>query len=292
MTISRPWSSGLDTGRKLRIPIAAMVTLSSLCGYVLYGPDNFSNLTLFLAAGIFSLAFGATLLNQVQESASDRLMVRTRLRPLASGRLSRRRGLLLSLILIIAGFVLLTRTGNPAIPALGVLSLFLYNGIYTFLKPLSNWALLPGGVCGALPPLMGWLAAGGSLPDYRIGLFMAILFLWQIPHFWFLSAVYREDYFRAGLPVILDQLHIRQFQRVAGAWMLAFSAGIAFLACFEAVDSPWSRWGLLVVAGAGFSSTLRSLFSTMDNPARYQRLFLHLNLMMAAVFTTILLDSF
>lgn len=269
-----------------------MVTLSSVCGFYLYR-FNFHPLdALYLAAGVFFLASGATLLNQVQELKTDRLMERTSSRAITAGRLSRGKGLIISLTLVATGLASLFQTGNGTVPALGLLCLLLYNGIYTLLKPHSTLCLLPGGLCGALPPLMGWLAAGGSVEDYRIWLLAALLFLWQIPHFWFLAATHSEDFQKAGLPTIFDHIDQHQFKRVAMAWLISFLGGISLLAGFEVVRNAWLQGGLFLLAGGGLFLGLKNLYSTSDKPDRYRSLFLHLNLTMVAVFALILLDGF
>jgi protoheme IX farnesyltransferase len=270
-----------------------MVTLSSLCGFSLHRPDSHTLIPLFLAAGIFSLAAGATLLNQVQERTTDSLMKRTSSRLLSSGRLSPRQGVIISLVLISGGFLFFIPIGTGSVPALGLLCLFLYNGIYTHLKPRSTWSLIPGGVCGAIPPLMGWLAAGGDAADYRIWLFATLIFLWQIPHFWFLSTCQCEDYRKAGLPIIFDQLHAGQFKRVAAVWLAAFLGAIFLMACFEVVRQGWIRGGLFLLAGSGLLLGVKKLFSLNPaDPKVYKSLFLHLNLLMIGILFLILLDGF
>jgi heme o synthase len=290
-TISKHWSNGINIARSFRLPISAMVTLSSVCGFYLQQPDSPALIPLFLGAGVFSLASGATVLNQVQERTTDLLMTRTSSRLVTSGRLSSRQGVVISLILIATGLILLVQTGNGAVPTLGLLCLILYNGIYTLLKPHSNWSLIPGGVCGALPPLMGWLAAEGSVNDYRIWLFATVLFLWQVPHFWFLSASHCEDFRKAGLPTIFDHLHPGQFKRVSAAWLITFLASVSLLAAFEVVRQAWTQGGLFLLAGSGLFLGIKGILSSCGaSPTGYKNLFLSLNLLMVGVLFLILLD--
>jgi protoheme IX farnesyltransferase len=189
------------------------------------------------------------------------------------------------------GLLLLIPTGNIAVPLLGILCLFLYNGIYTRLKPRSNWSLLPGGVCGAIPPLMGWLAAGGDIRDYRIWLFSTVLFLWQIPHFWFLSASHREDFRKAGLPIIFDHLNPAQFKRVAATWLATFLGSIFLLAAFEVVRQAWTRSGLFILVASGLFLGVKDILSfNQTDHEGYKSPFLRLNLLMIGVLFLILLD--
>ncbi len=191
-------------------------------------------------AAVLLLAAGASALNQVQEVRTDALMERTRHRPIPSGRLSPRQGTCVALFLLASGLLLIAFAGGIVAVLLGLLCVLLYNGAYTPMKKRTAFAVLPGALCGALPPLIGWAAAGGDLGDPRIVLLAALFFLWQIPHFWHLSLRWRDDYRRAALPVLCDIFSAAQSRRILGAWIFSLLAGAL----------PFILFGLVHQAGA------------------------------------------
>lgn len=152
-------------------------------------------------AGTALVAAGASALNQVYERHTDRLMERTRLRPLADGRLGVREAVAFSIVTSVVGLSLLATGANVLSAFVALATLVTYVGIYTPLKPLTSFATVVGAVPGALPPMIGWAAATGELTREAWILF-AIVFLWQMPHFLAIAWLYREDYARAGFPLL------------------------------------------------------------------------------------------
>ncbi|MDP9228902.1 MAG: heme o synthase, partial [Actinomycetota bacterium] len=150
----------------------------------------------YLAAG------GAGAINHYLERESDARMTRTRSRPLASGRISPRRGLAFGVALGLAATVQLSLTVNPLAAALSALGLLGYVFLYTlWLKPRTPQNIVLGGAAGAMPPLVGWAAATGALSAQALWPF-AIVFLWTPPHFWALSLLIADDYARTGVPML------------------------------------------------------------------------------------------
>ncbi len=189
---------------KLRLNI--LVLLTTAAGYVLgrHGLPAFD----WAAFGVTLLGTGlaaasAAILNQTWESVRDARMHRTRNRPVASGRLSRSVAFAAGVVAGYAGVALLLYVDVlPAILAL--LNIGIYVLIYTPLKPITTMNTLLGAVCGAIPPMIGWSAATGGL-EYGAWVIGGLLFVWQLPHFFALAWMYREDYDRGGhmmLPVI------------------------------------------------------------------------------------------
>jgi protoheme IX farnesyltransferase len=142
-------------------------------------------------------AFGANALNQCIESSRDRHMDRTCDRPLPSGRVSLRLAIAWALALLGAGVALLAATSNLLAAGLALLVGVLYVAAYTPLKPRTSLNTLIGAVCGAIPPMIGWAAASGSLAPAAWVLF-GILFAWQIPHFLAIDWYHKDDYARGG----------------------------------------------------------------------------------------------
>lgn len=181
--------------------ITSLVLVTAAVGYAVGAPGAIAGIrfALFLA-GTALLCAGASAWNQVLERDTDALMLRTRMRPLASGRIRPEEGLAYAIALSGAGLALLAFV-NPLTLLLGALSLLSYVFAYTPLKRVTSLCTVVGAVPGALPPLMGWAAARGSLGAAGWGLF-AILFLWQLPHFLAIGWLYREDYARGGFPML------------------------------------------------------------------------------------------
>ncbi len=179
-----------------------LVVISTLAGYyvALRGPlDIFLLLNTLL--GTLLVASGTGTLNQYIERKSDASMRRTARRPLPAGRIKAVEALVFGLLLAIGGGLLLWVEVNPLASVLALLTLTTYLLIYTPLKRKTALCTLIGAFPGAMPPLIGWAAARGSLNAESLVLY-SILFLWQFPHFLAIAWMYREDYSRAGLRML------------------------------------------------------------------------------------------
>ena len=150
------------------------------------------------------IASGTAALNQWYERVADGKMRRTQARPLPSGRLNPGTALLFAIAISAAGFVELWFGANPLAALLGLITLLTYLFVYTPLKQRSPHSTTIGSIPGAMPPLIGFAAASGTL-TWEAWVLFAILFLWQFPHFYAIAWMYKEDYARAGirmLPVV------------------------------------------------------------------------------------------
>jgi heme o synthase len=179
-----------------------LVVATSAAGYYLGGPPS-TDLTLMVqaVAGTALVAGGAAALNQLYERETDALMWRTRLRPVPDGRVSPADARLFGLGLTIAGLLLLAARANLLAAGLAFATIFVYLIIYTPMKLLTPASTLVGAVPGALPALIGWTASHGGVGLGGLTLF-AIVFLWQIPHFMAIAWLYRDDYRKAGFPML------------------------------------------------------------------------------------------
>jgi protoheme IX farnesyltransferase len=178
--------------------------------------------------GVCFLALGSGALNQLQEKAEDLLMDRTRNRPLPSGRISVRFAAILIICLFILGSALLSLV-SISVFALGLAAVVSYNGFYTmWWKRKLAFAAIPGAIPGALPILIGFQAAVKDLTDLRGYYLFAILFFWQMPHFWVLALKYSNDYDKGGFPTlpVAKGNQVTRFQITL--WCLAY-AGIGLL---------------------------------------------------------------
>lgn len=185
--------------------VTFLVVLTTMAGYYLGSSAPVSPLGMFNAVfGTTLVAAGTAALNHYIERASDARMRRTSSRPLPLGVLRPVEALTFGVGLVVLGGFYLFSLTNAIACSLALLTTALYLGVYTPLKKRTTWATAVGAFPGALPPLIGWAAARGSLAGSAWLLF-AILFLWQFPHFYSIAWMYREDYARAEiqmLPVI------------------------------------------------------------------------------------------
>jgi heme o synthase len=179
-----------------------LVVATSAAGYYLGAAGAPDLLEMAAAvAGTALVAGGAAALNQVYERDTDALMRRTRLRPLPDGRVASGEATIFGLVLAGAGLLVLGARTNVLAALLALLTLVTYLILYTPMKRRSPAATLVGAVPGALPPLIGWTASHGTLSAGGLALF-AIVFLWQVPHFMAIAWLYRDDYAKAGFPML------------------------------------------------------------------------------------------
>lgn len=186
----------------IKARLTLLVVLTAGVGYYM-GQDVGSDWSgLFhLVLGIGLLASGAAALNQWLEREHDARMRRTEDRPLPSGRLRSETALWVGWLSALVGVLYLAIGVSRLVAVLGVVTLVIYLFVYTPLKRVTWWNTIVGAVPGALPPLMGWAAARGSL-DGGGWLLFGVLALWQIPHFLAIAWIYREDYGRAGFAML------------------------------------------------------------------------------------------
>jgi len=265
-----------------------MVAFSAMTGYFLTGSSP-SMAVLFLFAGVFLLAAGTTVLNQVQESRRDALMKRTTRRPIPAGEISGAMALLISCVLILAGTVLLGLNGwLPML--LGLSNIVFYNLIYTPLKTRSWLAIFPGAVVGAIPPLIGWTSAGFYI-FHPNALFIAIfVFLWQVPHFWLLMIKYGKEYEMAGFSSISKTLNENQIKSVVFYWALITSLFLMLFPFFGFTLKPVLLVAIVVMNL--FFITLFHRFLFRDKSSKtIRKAFILINSYAMAVFLFLVINA-
>lgn len=179
-----------------------LVVVSAVAGYVMASGDTGDVVRLLcMTIGTGLVAGGASGFNQILEREPDALMQRTRLRPMPDGRLSVRDALLFAIALTAAGLIILAAGANLLSAVVAFATLASYAVVYTPLKKRTSFSTVVGAVPGALPPVIGWAAAEGALSHGAWVLF-GIVFLWQLPHFLAIAWMHREDYARAGFPML------------------------------------------------------------------------------------------
>ncbi len=182
--------------------ITVMVLLTVAVGYALAPVDAGATTLVHLLFGAMLSCSGAGALNQYLERDTDAVMARTRFRPLPSHRISAFMVFILGAALSTGGVGYLLLTTNPLTALLDAFTLVSYLFVYTPLKRMSPASTLAGAVPGAVPPMMGWAAATGSIGAGACALF-GLLFLWQIPHFLAIGRMYRDDYANGGFPMLV-----------------------------------------------------------------------------------------
>ena len=215
------WKTVADFVELMKPELTSLSVLTAICSFYLahLGSWNAADVWLLanLALGTTFVGGGAGALNQYLERNYDAAMKRTEKRPLPAGRLMPGTVLAFGILLSSIGLLELTFLVNTLTGFLGVVTLTTYLFLYTPLKRISPVATTIGGIPGALPPLIGWVAARDEITSGAMVLFV-ILFLWQMPHFFSLAWLYRKDYARAGyrLLTVVDESGTRTSRHILG----------------------------------------------------------------------------
>jgi protoheme IX farnesyltransferase len=184
-----------------KLRLTSLVVVSSVIGYGIGAPVFLWADAMWLALAGYLVTGASNGFNQVIEREHDALMKRTEHRPLPTGAMSVAEGLVLATIIGLGGLVVLYVVFNTLAAVLGALALFSYVFIYTPLKRITPLAVFAGAFPGAIPPMLGYVAATGAF-DLYAGLLFAVQFVWQFPHFWAIAWVAHEDYSRAGYKLL------------------------------------------------------------------------------------------
>ncbi|MGE3512407.1 MAG: heme o synthase [Vicinamibacterales bacterium] len=265
-----------------------LVVATSAAGYYLGAPAAPTLMPMVQTViGTALVAAGSAALNQVLERETDALMLRTRLRPIADRRVAMLDASVFGLVLSSVGIGILAYAANALAALLALATLVIYVAVYTPMKRRSNLATIVGAVPGALPPLIGWAAGHGSLSAGGWALF-AIVFLWQIPHFMAIAWLYREDYRRAGFPMLAV---IDPAGRIAGRQALLYSCALLPVSLIPAVLGVTTFtyfWLALALGAALIAFSWR--FSARPDAATARALFfgsiIYLPLVWAAMIVT------
>jgi protoheme IX farnesyltransferase len=273
-----------------KLSLCYLMTASALTAYVARKPV-LDPAGLATIACVFLLCLGAATLNNYQDREIDRRMQRTRGRPLARGAVSSRAALAQAAALILAGTTgLLLADGSAALPITGLIAVAFYNGIYTPLKRTTVLAIIPGAVCGTLPVLMGWMAAGGggAFGSPKLWILMVVFGVWQLPHYWLVVLAHREDYRSSGLPSMLRVLSVEQLRALVLVWVASFAVLTLCLPLYRVILSQVAAWVLLanaLVLASVLGASLRG------DGEGYRSLFRCLNLSLALVMSVILIEG-
>lgn len=185
----------------LKVRLSALVAFSCAFGFMLASPTFDSSQLAMLLLGGFLLSGASVVVNQIIERDLDKIMVRTQQRPLPTGRVSVAEATGFAVICLLAGIGILWLFTNPLTTWLSLLSMMMYSFVYTPLKRVGSIAVFVGAIPGALPPLLGWVAATGQITHEALIIF-GIQFIWQFPHFWAIAWLADDDYKKAGFKLL------------------------------------------------------------------------------------------
>jgi heme o synthase len=269
---ARPVHKGADFVALTKPRLNLLVLLTTLTGLYLASPDGVAPATLFhTLIGTALVAAGAAALNQVWERGTDALMRRTRLRPVAAGRMRAFEGTAFGVCLAAAGLVELAVAVNVISAAVAALTLVSYVLVYTPLKRRTSLSTLVGAVPGALPPVIGWAAATGTITLPALVLF-GIVFFWQMPHFLAIAWLYRADYGAAGIPLLPV---LEPDGRRTGQQALSYAAALWPVSLLPALVGLGGARYMAVATVLGFALiALSALFARDRSISAARRLFL------------------
>ena len=273
-----------------KFPIAAVSTLSAAAGFVA-GLHGWGWGLVPACLGTLLMAMGACALNEWQERDLDARMQRTRERPISSGAVSPGGALALGASLVLAGGGLLWALCGPTPAGFGGLAVLWYNGVYTPLKRLTAFAVVPGALIGALSPAIGWTAAGGSAGDLRLLALAFFFFIWQVPHFWLLLFKYGEEYAEAGVPSLTRLFSTTQLGRLTFVWMLATAAASLLLPLYGVSRAASTAYGFVALDAVPVALAVVVLLRPGSSRA-LRGAFVGINLYACAVMALLAADAF
>ncbi len=237
-----------DYSQLLKPNLSFMVVFSSVIGYLLAPGIAFDwvNVLVLFGGGIL-VTGGANTINQILEREGDKLMQRTMNRPIPDGRLGTTEAWILAVVAGVSGALLLATFFNPLAGLLSFISLLLYGFAYTPMKRVHPVAVLIGAIPGAMPPLLGWVAATGSLGLGGWVLFL-IQFFWQFPHYWAIGWVGYDEYKKAGISMLPSQERSSKFTAIQCMFYSIVLIPISLIPRYMGITD---NIGMMVMMGCG-----------------------------------------
>ena len=189
-----------DLKQLTKFGLSLSVVFSSVAGYLIAADVVNYSILFLLALGGFFMVSASNVFNQIIEKDTDAIMKRTQNRPLPTGRMSVNVALSIAILFTVLGISILYSI-NPKSALFGAISIFIYTSIYTPLKPVTPLAVFIGGIPGAIPFMLGWIAATNNF-GLEAGFLFIIQFFWQFPHFWAIGWLQYEEYKKAGFNML------------------------------------------------------------------------------------------
>lgn len=232
--------------------LSFMISFSSIMGYLMAPQVAFDWKTIcLLFIGGMLVTNGSNIINQIIERFSDREMKRTKNRPLPDGRMGTREAWIITFISAALGIFILSYYFNILTGALSLLSLLLYGFAYTPLKKVGSVATFVGAIPGALPPLIGWTAATGTLMTGNDGIgwvLFGVQFFWQFPHFWAIAWLGYEEYLKAGINMLPSRAGKTSF---TGLQCMYYSIPLLPISAVPYVYHVTGLWGTVFAVSFG-----------------------------------------
>ena len=266
--------SGLmrDLIELVKARLTLLVLLTTAVGFYLGADDPINYAALFHAVlGTAAAAAGAAALNQWWEYKLDALMRRTQSRPVPAGRMRPRDAVIIGAILSIFGVAYLAFVCNALSAVLAAITIIIYIFAYTPLKLVSTFNTALGAVPGAIPPMIGWAAARGTVNAGAWMLF-AILFFWQLPHFFAIAWMHRDDYARAGFQMISSDDHTGERSASQSVFFCMLLFVVAGLPAFLGIATIFYLLAELILGGVFIAAAMR--FLKTRTPLDARRLFI------------------
>ncbi len=259
-----------------KVRITAAVTLSTLTGYILWR-QTLDWYAILPVLGVFFLAMSSAALNQYQERSMDQLMERTKNRPVPSGKISINNTLVFIFATFITGSAMIFLGSNFTALFFGWLTMFWYNVVYTPLKQKTGFAVVVGALIGALPPIIGYTAAGGYFLDIDIVMVAFFFFIWQVPHFILLVLKFGKEYEKAGFASLSTIFSEDQLRRIIFIWVIGTTFSAFLIPAFGIIKSNLLVM-ILVIASLILVITSLMLFSRKTQRKVLRQTFMNINL--------------
>lgn len=261
-----------DYFQLIKFTLSFMVVFSTVISYLLAPNVRFNLLqVLLLFVGGMLVTGSANSINQLYEKNTDAMMRRTSTRPVASGRMSSSEAMAFAVITGLLGTGIMWYFFNLPSALLSLFSLFLYGFIYTPLKKINSVAVLVGAIPGALPCLIGWVAA---TDEFSAGgwILFAIQFLWQFPHFWAIAWVAHQDYSKAGFKLLPSDKGPTKFTALQSIMYSVMMIPVGILPFYYGISGEFSMWVVLACNIAMVFLCIR-LYIRMDVPSARKVMF-------------------
>jgi protoheme IX farnesyltransferase len=283
---SSSWALKLrDYHQLVKTRLTLSVVISAVLGFWLGAGDATSFMLMWpLAIGGFLVVAASNGLNQVIERNFDKLMERTNNRPVATGRMKVAEASVFSLLSGVVGIYILGSYLNPLSGLLGFIALLSYAFVYTPLKRFTPFAVFVGAIPGAIPPLLGWVAASGSIGMGGIVLFM-IQFFWQFPHFWSIAWLLDEDYQRAGYRLLPSRNGKNKTSAMFTIWYSFILVPLGVVPYFIGISGIVSA-AIAIVSGLVLTWYAIRLFQSCENREAKRLMFISI------IYNTLVLLAF
>lgn len=272
-----------------KIRISLPVALTTFTGYLMHSGELEPGI-LWATLGIFLLSMGSAMLNHFQEVHIDKKMPRTQGRPLPAKKIDKSTVFWLIVTFTIGGAGILLAGTNVTAMIIGLLTLVWYNLVYTPLKRVTAFAVVPGSMVGALPPVAGWVAAGGFAFDKFVILLAFFFFIAQIPHFWLLLLKYGHEYEKAGLPSLTKVFTPKQMRKLTFVWFFATSVTALLIPFYGIIQNDFMMILLLITSVATVATLFKALI-IKDVIKNVGKAFLQINLYFLSVMIYIWADQ-